>query len=813
MNFGKSAYLKVCELEKKLANMGEFSQQSQGFVEFDKNNLNVSINDESTTVIDFPTFSCVKSQEICFQIKCKINVTTGGALNASITVNNSKIYTETKQVSAGENEIILFKTFTPITSGTTSMTLSFDSSTTSFSASIDDIKVIIIGINAETVNTDIEMRAIKVASNKILISYIDTQKLYYYVADTSESAISHDSFTCLNSAISHCFTTSSLTLQNTYDQNKIVLCRVDSDGKLYVSKCFAGETETLLDTSVTDVFACACPSSLDDNILITYIKNGEIYYTSIKNDSILTPKKVNISQQSQFVSVFAVTQASSDFVYIIATSKNGSNYVIKSVNSQELCDEVETISADLTAVVTKYVDVAIVNNSHETLQVSASASISTKPIYNTLIEDQSVSTIQANLTALSETYEIQTPHAVIYGVKLDRTLNNNAPLGASWATYTDDAVGFSGAYMDFANNTFVDNGWLNRFPFNQIKPCLFKNGAVVGYLNPNDYTKFADGTSAPTSDTTAGDVMVEIPKIYYKISADDQYNYIQISDETFDGACCLAHVYKGQELSKVYVDAYLTPGNDLATIGPRSIKGITVAPSGWACGYQRIYDGMKNFRGSRCEPFTFNIFTLLGCLSAILFKSTNVRTSLGVGLSSQSGGMVTGDLDANGMYFGTNTEGRTKLFGFEDYYGTKFTYCAGFWIEYNTGNLKIIDPYSTVQNYNYDENDPNSLWSYATYTPPEIWMKPTAGTSTYVPVRLAGINKLGFTRVQETGTNISQSNDVGFCSKTRFRNTNRYILGCISSYFGDGGGVYNYDAYNFADTTRRAFRCVYFPEQ
>ena len=400
---------------------------------------------------------------------------------------------------------------------------------------------------------------------------------------------------------------------------------------------------------------------------------------------------------------------------------------------------------------------------------------------------------------------------VIYGVKLDRTLNNNAPLGASWATYTDDAVGFSEAYMDFANNTFVDNGWLNRFPFNQIKPCLFKNGAVVGYLNPNDYTKFADGTSAPTNDTTAGDVMIEIPKIYYKISSDNQYNYIQISDQPFTGSCCLGHVYKGQELSKIYVDAYLTPGNDLATIGPRSIKGITVAPSGWACGYQRIYDGMKDFRGSRCEPFTFNIFTLLGCLSAILFKSTNVRTSLGVGLSSQSGGMVTGDLDANGMYFGTNTEGRTKLFGFEDYYGTKFTYCAGFWLEYNTGNLKIIDPYNAVQNYNYDENDLNSLWSYATYTPPETWQKPTAGTSTYIPVRLAGINKLGFTRVQETGTNVSQSNDVGFCSKTRFRNTIRYILGCVSSYFGDGGGVYNYDAYNFADTTRRAFRCVYFP--
>lgn len=810
MNFGKSAYLKVVELEKKLTNFDNIANKSQGFVEFDKNNLNININDQNNIAVDFPDFDVTKGQEICMQIKCKFNVSSGGTLNASININNSKIYTESKQMSSGENDLILFKTFTPITSGSTELTLEFNSNSVAFSANIDDIKVIIFGVYGEAVNTDMEIRAIKIANNKILISYIDTEKLYYYIADTSENSISQDSFTCLDSAISHCFVTPSLTLQNTYNQNDIILCRVDGDGKLFVSKCFSGETETLIDTSVSNVFACTCPASINDDIVITYIKNNEIYYTSIKNGNILTPKKISISGRNQFASVYAVTHASSNYVYIIATSKNGSNYLLKSVNPMQVCDAVESIDADLGAVLTKYVDLSINNNSQETIQIDTSATISVKTVYNNLINDQSVSSIQADISSLCETYEISTGGPVVYGVKLDRTLNSNAPLGNSWATYTDDAVGFDGAYMDFANDTFVDNGWLNRFPFNQIKPCLFKNGAVVGYLNPNDYTKFTDGTTAPTSDLTAGDVMIEIPKIYYKLSVDDQYNYIQISDQRFTGACCLAHVYKGQELSKIYVDAYLSPGNDLATNGPRSVKGITVAPTGFTVGYQKTYPYMKQKRGDRAESFNFNIFTLLGCLFAIMFKSTNARTSIGIGLSAQSNGMTTGELDSKGMYYGKNTNDRIKLFGLEDYFGTKHTYCVGFYIQYGTGKYKIIDPYDQNLTYGYSESEYSA---YPEYLLPSEDLRATLSSTVYVPVKLSGINALGFTRIKETGNNISTNTNVGFCSNTRFRNTNKYVCGCISSYWGSGAGVYNFDSYNYADSSRRAIRVVYFPEE
>ena len=54
--------------------------------------------------------------------------------------------------------------------------------------------------------------------------------------------------------------------------------------------------------------------------------------------------------------------------------------------------------------------------------------------------------------------------------------------------------------------------------FNKIKPCLFKNGAVVGYLNPDNFAQFADGTAADITSGNNGDVMIEIPKTGYKIS-------------------------------------------------------------------------------------------------------------------------------------------------------------------------------------------------------------------------------------------------------------------------------------------------------
>ena len=60
----------------------------------------------------------------------------------------------------------------------------------------------------------------------------------------------------------------------------------------------------------------------------------------------------------------------------------------------------------------------------------------------------------------------------------------------------------------------------------QLSRCLFKDGGVVvGYLNPNNYAQFEDGSAADITSGTDGDVMVEFPKMYIKISRDASYQY------------------------------------------------------------------------------------------------------------------------------------------------------------------------------------------------------------------------------------------------------------------------------------------------
>ena len=90
--------------------------------------------------------------------------------------------------------------------------------------------------------------------------------------------------------------------------------------------------------------------------------------------------------------------------------------------------------------------------------------------------------INQEITATPKKYEL-------YGVRID-TANSNP---STALTYTDDAVGFTPASGN--NGAFSYGSWADKFPFNAIKPCLYKNGAVNYYLNPNDYTKKIDGVT------------------------------------------------------------------------------------------------------------------------------------------------------------------------------------------------------------------------------------------------------------------------------------------------------------------------------
>lgn len=81
----------------------------------------------------------------------------------------------------------------------------------------------------------------------------------------------------------------------------------------------------------------------------------------------------------------------------------------------------------------------------------------------------------------------------------------------------------------------------------QYKGCLVKNGVVNYYLNPNDWSKKADGTPS-VLDGTDGDVMVHIPKFYGKSGSNGNKKWVRIATTKIDSSWF--------EIPEMFVSAY-----------------------------------------------------------------------------------------------------------------------------------------------------------------------------------------------------------------------------------------------------------------
>ena len=81
----------------------------------------------------------------------------------------------------------------------------------------------------------------------------------------------------------------------------------------------------------------------------------------------------------------------------------------------------------------------------------------------------------------------------------------------------------------------------------QYKGCLVKNGVVNYYLDPNDWSRKADGTPS-VLDGIDGDVMVHIPKFYGKSGSNGNKRWVRISTTKIDSSWV--------EIPEMFVSAY-----------------------------------------------------------------------------------------------------------------------------------------------------------------------------------------------------------------------------------------------------------------
>lgn len=246
-------------------------------------------------------------------------------------------------------------------------------------------------------------------------------------------------------------------------------------------------------------------------------------------------------------------------------------------------------------------------------------------------------------------------------------------------TYADDAIGMSSTDWD----TFFSH-----------KPCLFKDGKVVGYLNPDNFTEFEDGTSADITSGDAGDVMIEFPRRGLVIQTVGNVTTVSMTDdpdhEDFE---YLSHSRGELRRENFYYGAY--EGYVLSS-KLRSVSGY------YATGNQSmsVFRTQAQANGNGYEMSAFYQVTFIQAMYLLKYKNLSAFNTLGYGQSHTSS-VRTGIRNEAGMdYASISNTSKMKIFGIEDFYGNKTEWLEGL-------TVKMADPPFNGELYtsNTDFND------------------------------------------------------------------------------------------------------------
>lgn len=259
-------------------------------------------------------------------------------------------------------------------------------------------------------------------------------------------------------------------------------------------------------------------------------------------------------------------------------------------------------------------------------------------------------------------------------------LNDSNP--ETCGSYNNDAIG-----MPVGKTQLAITAWQDFFGY---KPCLFKDGKVVGYLNPNDYSKFENGDPADITSGDAGDVMVEFPRRGVKISKSGKIITVSMTDDPDDPEFTYyAHTRGETKKDYFYLGAYLGSGPDNYSnplVKMRSLSDQNITHDKDASSL--VYCAHEN--GEGYEHMTWYQLVYIQVMYVLQFKGQlNSQTTVGIGSGSESlYDHVTGQLNKNGLCYGDTSTGNSlvKLFGLEDLWNVYCTFIAGIHIN----NLRSI---------------------------------------------------------------------------------------------------------------------------
>lgn len=288
-----------------------------------------------------------------------------------------------------------------------------------------------------------------------------------------------------------------------------------------------------------------------------------------------------------------------------------------------------------------------------------------------------------NLTDIVQDSATPRPFKVMT-VQID--LNDSNP--KTCGSYIGDALD-----MPSGKTSEATTAWQEFFGY---RPCLFKDGQVVGYLNPKNYSKFENGDPADITSGDAGDVMVEFPRRGIKISKSGKIVTISMSENPEDeDFTYYAHNRGDAKKEYFYLGAYIGSW----AYGTEKLRSLSnESPGdGKTIGEYREYSHMN---GDGYEQMTWWQWIYLQIMYVLQFKGNlNSQSTIGVGCGYHMAYASTGKLDTKGLFYGTSDEFElVKAFGIECLWGNS-VFLEGLMMDSN------YNIYIATDNFNDDHKN------------------------------------------------------------------------------------------------------------
>lgn len=315
INKVKTTYKKTLLLENQVETLKTVSTKptnSSNFITFSKNQINVTI--KVTKKILLASIDVKAGSSLYFQNQIDLNLDKDQQVRFTLVANGVFIYRSLKNLTAGYNNITIMKSYTPLIDETLDIYLKIEPGYGN-QIVVTSETLTVWGIDqTKQVNS---YQAIETTDNYVL-AYLASGSLYYLLAPKVADGYLSDDFTLWGNAKSFAFV---------YDKanSELYLFYVDINSNLFKLNFSSKDTEFI----ASDVTRVSGASS-SDNILVSYIKNKNIYYFEIDSQNSMSKHTKLQRISAKFQDCYVHFNPYSNLFIIVATDTNGSNYMFES---------------------------------------------------------------------------------------------------------------------------------------------------------------------------------------------------------------------------------------------------------------------------------------------------------------------------------------------------------------------------------------------------------------------------------------------------------------------------------------------------